>query len=218
MCLSMPHPAATRLHHARSGSDRLAGRPSANSGTHRLGVSVRLLSPGTRDCVEPAQRKAGQLADRPRRRRAARISASATLSSSSSGGLSWVVSVLAWPRRRRTASMDTPHFQLGGVGVAQLVDADVDPGRAAVALPPAVGGVVGQRPARPVDAGAEQRPGGVPGPGQVQPQQRDVAAVVQRHRPHGAALPWMRTCSSSRRRSRSSTYRPQTSEARAPQT
>ena len=45
-------------------------------------VSVRLLSPGTRDCVEPAQRKAGQLADRPRRRRAARISASATLSAS----------------------------------------------------------------------------------------------------------------------------------------
>jgi len=30
------------------------------------GVSVRLLSPGKRDCVEPAQRKAGQRADRPR--------------------------------------------------------------------------------------------------------------------------------------------------------
>src|SRR5271155_1416625 len=35
------------------------------------GVSVRLLSPGTRDCVELAQRKAGQLADQPRRRRTA---------------------------------------------------------------------------------------------------------------------------------------------------
>ena len=46
---------------------------------------ARLLSPGTRDCVEPVQRKAGQLADRQRRRRAARISASATLSASSSG-------------------------------------------------------------------------------------------------------------------------------------
>ena len=76
-----------------------------------LRVSVRLLSLGTRDCVEPAQRKVGQRTDRSRRRRVARISASATLSSSSSGGLSWVVSVLAWPRRRRTASMDTPELK-----------------------------------------------------------------------------------------------------------
>jgi hypothetical protein len=74
-----------------------------------LRVSVRLLSLGTRDCVEPAQRKVGQRTDRSRRRRVARISASATLSSSSA--YSWVVSVLAWPRRRRTASMDTPELK-----------------------------------------------------------------------------------------------------------
>ena len=72
--------------------------------------------------------------------------------------------------------------------MAQLVDLHADPGRAAVALPAVVGCIVGQRPARPVDAGAEQRPGGVAGAGQVQPEQRDVAAVVQQHRPHGAAL------------------------------
>jgi len=72
--------------------------------------------------------------------------------------------------------------------VAQLVDLQADPGRAAVALPAVAGRVVGQRPTRPVDAGAEQRPGGVAGAGQVQPEQRDVAAVVQQHRPHGAAL------------------------------
>jgi len=78
--------------------------------------------------------------------------------------------------------------QLGGVGVAQLVDLQADPGRAAVALPAVVGCIIGQRPARPVDAGAEQRPGGVAGAGQVQPEQRDVAAVVQQHRPHRAAL------------------------------
>jgi hypothetical protein len=58
---------------------------------------------------------------------------------------SWVVSVLAWPRRRRTVSMDTPELKLGGVDVAQLVDADADadPGRAAVALPAVVGGIGG---------------------------------------------------------------------------
>src|SRR5512142_1004634 len=33
-----------------------------NSRPAPLGVSVRLLSPGARDCVEPAQRKAGQQA------------------------------------------------------------------------------------------------------------------------------------------------------------
>jgi hypothetical protein len=97
-----------------------------------LRVSVRLLSPGIRDCVEPAQRKVGQRTDRSRRRRVARISASATLSSSS-----WVVSVLAWPRRRRTASMDTPELKLlGGVGVTQLVDLQVGPGRAAARRTP----------------------------------------------------------------------------------
>jgi hypothetical protein len=46
--------------------------------------------------------------------------------------------------------MDTPDLKLAGAGVAQLVDVDDDPGRAAVALPAAAGGIVGQRPA-PVD-------------------------------------------------------------------
>jgi len=54
-----------------------------------------------------------------RRWRAARISASATLSSSSA--YSCVVSVLACPRRRRTVSMDTPEFQFGGVGVSEAL-------------------------------------------------------------------------------------------------
>ena len=60
-------------------AEAIRSHPDRFGGFARLGVSLKLLSPGTRDCVEPAQRKAGQLADRPRQRRAARISASATL-------------------------------------------------------------------------------------------------------------------------------------------
>jgi hypothetical protein len=40
------------------------------------------------------------------------------------------------------------------MGVAELVDAEVDPSPGAVALPAVVGGVVGQRAAIPVEAGA----------------------------------------------------------------
>ncbi|WP_425434805.1 hypothetical protein [Nonomuraea jiangxiensis] len=49
--------------------------------------------------------------------------------------------------------------EFGGVGVAQLVDVEVDASGGAVALPAVVGGVVAQRPAGAVDGGAEQRPG-----------------------------------------------------------
>jgi hypothetical protein len=74
------------------------------------------------------------------------------------------------------------------MGVAELVDAEVDPGLGAVALPAVVGGVVGQRPAAAVDAGPEQRPARVPGPGQVQLDQGDVPAVIEQHGARGAAL------------------------------
>src|SRR5260370_25358593 len=100
--------AGRRLPEGQSTRPRLPPGTSRSSAAAGCGVSVRLLSPGTRDCVEPAQRKAGQRTDRSRRRRAARISASATLSSSSA--YSWVVSVLAWPRRPPTASLDTPEL------------------------------------------------------------------------------------------------------------
>jgi hypothetical protein len=39
-----------------------------------------------------------------------------------------------------------------------------------------------------VDAGAEQRPGGVPGAGEVEAQQVDLAAVVEQEGAHRAAL------------------------------
>jgi hypothetical protein len=68
------------------------------------------------------------------------------------------------------------------------MDVDVDPGGGAVDLPAVVGGVVGQRAARAVDAGAEEWPGDVAGAGQVELEQRHVAAVVQENGPHGAAL------------------------------
>src|SRR5205823_1886181 len=77
-------------------------------------------------------------------------------------------------RPRWTPGVD----QFGGVGVAQLVDVDGHPGGGAVAGPPVVGGVVGQWPAGSVDAGPKQRPGGVAGPGQVELEQGNVAAVV----------------------------------------
>ena len=65
---------------------------------------------------------------------------------------------LEWSRRRRTASMETPELKLlGGVGVAKLVDVHDQPGGRSVALPPVVRGIVRQRPAPAVDAGAEQR-------------------------------------------------------------
>src|SRR5271166_2688629 len=47
--------------------------------------------------------------------------------------------------------------QFGGVGVAELVDADPGAGGGAVFLPPAVCRVVGKRATAAVDAGAEQR-------------------------------------------------------------
>ena len=48
--------------------------------------------------------------------------------------------MLAWPRRRRTASMDTPELKLvGAMGVAELMDAEVGSGLGAVALPAVVG-------------------------------------------------------------------------------
>src|ERR1035437_4837893 len=74
---------------------------------------------------------------------------------------------------------DSQVDELGGVRVPQLVDPDLGAGGGAVLLPPALGGVVGQRPAAPVDGSAEQRAGGVPGAGEVEPQQGDVAAVVE---------------------------------------
>ena len=83
--------------------------------------------------------------------------------------------------------MDTPELKLGGMGVAELSDS---PPTRRGGLPAVVGGVeTGQRPAVPVpDAGPEQRPAGVPGPGQVQLEQGDVAAVIQQHSARGAAL------------------------------
>jgi hypothetical protein len=68
--------------------------------------------------------------------------------------------------------------EFGGVGVAQLVDVDLDACGGAVGLPAVVGGVVGQRPAAAVDGGAEQRPGGVVGAGQVELEQGDVPAIA----------------------------------------
>jgi hypothetical protein len=48
--------------------------------------------------------------------------------------------------------------EFGGVGVAELVDVDVDARRGAVARPPVVGGVVGQRPAVAVDGRTDSTP------------------------------------------------------------
>jgi hypothetical protein len=93
---------------------------------------------------------------RSRRRRAARISASAD---SFDGD----------------ASVDV----FGGVGVAELVDVDLNAGGFAVVLPAMVGGVVGERAAVPVDAGAERRAVPVAGAGEVEVEEDDVAAVVE---------------------------------------
>jgi hypothetical protein len=54
--------------------------------------------------------------------------------------------------------METPELMSSVAVVAQLVDLDVEPGGGAVAVPAVVGGVVGQRAAAAVDAGAEHRP------------------------------------------------------------
>lgn len=78
--------------------------------------------------------------------------------------------------------------EFGGVGVAELVKVDLDSGRLAVVPPAVVGGVVGQRPAASVDAGAEDGPESVAGPVQVELEEGDVAAVVQEHGADGAAL------------------------------
>jgi hypothetical protein len=56
---------------------------------------------------------------------------------------------------------DTAVDQLGGVGVAELLDADLD-SEAAVPPPPIAGCVVGQRRAAAVDRHADQRPGRAP--------------------------------------------------------
>ena len=81
------------------------------------------------------------------------------------------------------------------------------------------GRVVGQRAAPAVNAGPEQRPRGVPGPGQESRKQREVAAVIQQHGADGAALAVEAgVLVLSRRRSGPSTYMPQISEVRAPQT
>jgi hypothetical protein len=53
--------------------------------------------------------------------------------------------------------------EFGGVGVAQLVDVDLDASLGAVALPAVVSGVIRQGSAPAVDGGAEQRTGGVAG-------------------------------------------------------
>jgi hypothetical protein len=102
---------------------------------------------------------------RSRRRRAARISASAD---SFDGD----------------ASVD----EFGGVGVAELVDVDLNAGGFAVVLPAMVGGVVGERAAVPVDAGAERRAVPVAGAGEVEVEEGDVAAVVEEDGADGAAL------------------------------
>src|SRR5262249_4046260 len=78
--------------------------------------------------------------------------------------------------------------QLAGVRVAELVDADPGAGGGAVLLPPAVRRVVGQRAAAAVDAGTEQRARGVPGSGQEEPEQHDIAPVVDQERADRAAL------------------------------
>src|SRR5215471_1460236 len=85
--------------------------------------------------------------------------------------------------------METPLLKLlGSVGMAELVDPDLDPGGGAVLLPPAVRRVVGQRPAAAVDGRAEQRSGGVPAAGEVEPEKGDIAAVVEQDGADGAAL------------------------------
>ena len=71
--------------------------------------------------------------------------------------------------------MDTPLLKRGGMRVAGLVDADPGTGGGAILRPPAMRRVIGQRAAAAVDGRAEQRARGVPGPGQIEPEQRDVA-------------------------------------------
>jgi hypothetical protein len=84
--------------------------------------------------------------------------------------------------------METPLLKLSGVSVAELVDADPDVGGGAVLLPPAVCRVVGRRAAPAVDGRAEQRARGVPSPGEVELEQRDIAMVIEQHGADGAAL------------------------------
>src|SRR6266571_5933805 len=78
--------------------------------------------------------------------------------------------------------------ELGGVGVAELVDVDLDSGCFAVALPAVVGGIVGQRSAVAVDAGAEGGAKPVAGAGEVELEEGDVAAVVEEDGANGASL------------------------------
>jgi hypothetical protein len=78
--------------------------------------------------------------------------------------------------------------EFGGVGVAELVDVDLDSGRFAVALPSVVGGVVGQGTSVAVDAGAEGGAEPVASTGEVELEEGDVAAVVQEHGADCAAL------------------------------
>nr|WP_246090442.1 hypothetical protein [Nonomuraea deserti] len=100
------------------------------------------------------------------------------------GGFGGGVAEAAADGLDRDAGVD----ELGGVGVAQLVNVDLDASLRAVGLPAVVGGVVGQRTAAAVDGGAKQRPSGVTGAGQVELGQGDVAAVVQQDGAYAAAL------------------------------
>jgi hypothetical protein len=108
--------------------------------------------------------------------------------------------------------------EFGGVGVAELVDVDLDSGRFAVALPPVVGGVVGQGASVAVDAGAKGGSEPVAGAGEVELEEGDVAAVVEEDGADGAALAADADVFVVLARSKSSRSRLQTSAARAPQT
>ena len=129
------------------------------------------------------------------------------------GGLGGGVAEAAAHDLNGNAAVD----QLGGVGMAELVDADPGAGCGAVFLPPVVRSVVGQRATPAVDGRAEQPALGVPSPHDVEPEQGDVAAVIQQHGANCAALAVQAGVLVVGRRSRSSTYIAQTSEARAPQ-
>jgi hypothetical protein len=109
--------------------------------------------------------------------------------------------------------------QLGGVRVAELVDAGLSTSGNAVFLPPVVRRVVGQRAALAVDGtrGTAGPRCTRPGPGRAGAARRSPGSSGSTVRTV-PPVPWMRACSSSGRRSRSSTYIPQTCEARAPQT
>jgi len=107
-------------------------------------------------------------------------------------GKAWVVSVDACPGGRRTTSIDNRGIELGGVGVAELADADLGPRRRAVTSPTCYG----RRrrtaaPPRPLDRRAEQRPGRVAAAGEVE-LRGTRAAVVEQPVATVPPLPWTR--------------------------